>query len=150
MIYISGVANVLITNPLWVVNSRIKMQGVHKLGKGSPTDLEYSQRKYKGLLGNNDVPFSVFEVYSFSCDILTMFNHNIHLIYYNFYLDGLIQIGYHEGVSNVWAGTIPSLVLVSQPTIKFTVYEFLKRYYLQLYGKTISRVILAGLGCFNI
>ena len=73
--------------------------------------------------------------------LLTMFNHNIHLIYYNFYLDGLIQIGYHEGVSNVWAGTIPSLVLVSQPTIKFTVYEFLKRYYLQLYGKIISRVI---------
>ena len=66
MIYISGVANVLITNPWWVVNSRIKMQGIHKLGKGSPTDLECSQRKYKGLLGNNDVPFLVFEVYSFN------------------------------------------------------------------------------------
>ena len=53
----------------------------------------------------------------------------------SFILDGLIQIGYHEGIPSVWAGTIPSLVLVSQPTIKFTVYEFLKRYYLQLYGK---------------
>ena len=53
MIYISGVANVLITNPIWVVNSRIKMQGVHKVGKGSVTDLECSERKYKGLLGRN-------------------------------------------------------------------------------------------------
>ena len=52
-----------------------------------------------------------------------------------FCVDGLIQMGYHEGVPSVWAGTVPSLVLVSQPTIKFTIYEFLKRYYLQLYGK---------------
>ena len=46
-------------------------------------------------------------------------------------------MGYHEGIPSVWAGTIPSLVLVSQPTIKFTIYEFLKRHYLQLYGKNI-------------
>ena len=46
-------------------------------------------------------------------------------------------MGYHEGIPSVWAGTIPSLVLVSQPTIKFTIYEFLKRHYLQLYGKKI-------------
>ena len=46
-------------------------------------------------------------------------------------------MGYHEGIPSVWAGTIPSLLLVSQPTIKFTIYEFLKRHYLQLYGKNI-------------
>ena len=62
--------------------------------------------------------------------------YQIHiLIYLKFCVDGLIQMGYHEGVPSVWAGTVPSLVLVSQPTIKFTIYEFLKRYYLQLYGK---------------
>ena len=43
-------------------------------------------------------------------------------------------MGYHEGIPRIWAGTIPSLMLVSQPTIKFTVYEFLKRHYLELYG----------------
>lgn len=98
----AGVANVLITNPLWVVNSRIKMQGVKIVHNGSVNNSECSQRKYKGLI------------------------------------DGLIQMAYHEGVPSVWAGTIPSLVLVSQPTIKFTIYEFLKRHYLQLYANKLA------------
>ena len=53
MIKISGVANVLITNPLWVVNSRIKMQGVNNVKNDSINNSECSQRKYKGLVGNN-------------------------------------------------------------------------------------------------
>ena len=46
---------------------------------------------------------------------------------YVFLADGLLRIGYSEGVNGLWAGTIPSLVLVSQPTLKFTIYEFVKR-----------------------
>lgn len=42
-------------------------------------------------------------------------------------LDGLYQIASSEGISGLWAGTLPSLVLVSNPAIKFTAYEYLKR-----------------------
>ena len=42
-------------------------------------------------------------------------------------LDGLIKLGQEGGMSKLWSGTSSSLVLVSNPTIKFTVYEFLKR-----------------------
>ena len=52
-------ANVLVTNPLWVVNSRIKMQGIHKVGNGSPNQSELSRRKYKGLIGKNLVNFDI-------------------------------------------------------------------------------------------
>ena len=55
-----------------------------------------------------------------------------------FISDGLFRIGFHEGVQGVWAGTIPSLILVSQPTLKFTIYEFLKRHYLESYGNIIE------------
>ena len=51
-------------------------------------------------------------------------------------------MGYHEGIPRIWAGTIPSLMLVSQPTIKFTVYEFLKRHYLELYGNIYTFCIV--------
>ena len=61
LINISGVANVLITNPLWVVNSRIKMQGVKNVQNGSVNNSECSQRKYKGLIGNNVDDYKLFE-----------------------------------------------------------------------------------------
>ena len=60
MIKISGVANVLITNPLWVVNSRIKMQGVNNVKNDSINNSECSQRKYKGLVGNNIDDYKLF------------------------------------------------------------------------------------------
>jgi len=77
---LAGSLNVLMTNPLWVVNSRMKMSGVHQ-----------SNPRYKGLL------------------------------------DGLIKIQRLEGVGALWNGTKASLMLVSNPAIKFTVYELLKR-----------------------
>ncbi|CAM9461158.1 unnamed protein product [Pylaiella littoralis] len=37
------------------------------------------------------------------------------------------SIGRHEGLSGLWSGTAPSLVLVSNPIIQFVVYEALKQ-----------------------
>ena len=39
-----------------------------------------------------------------------------------------------DGLTSLWSGTIPSLVLVSNPAIKFTVYEFLKRHVIEWKG----------------
>lgn len=42
-------------------------------------------------------------------------------------LDGLIYIANKEGLSSLWSGVGPSLLLVSNPAIQFTIYEALKR-----------------------
>ena len=44
-----------------------------------------------------------------------------------FFLDGLLKIGMNEGIESLVSGTVASLVLVSNPAIKFTVYEYFKR-----------------------
>ena len=36
-----------------------------------------------------------------------------------------------EGLESLWGGTMASLILVSNPAIKFTVYEYLKRFLLK-------------------
>ncbi|KAL0270586.1 UNVERIFIED_CONTAM: hypothetical protein PYX00_007944 [Menopon gallinae] len=79
---IAGIVNVLTTTPLWVVNTRMKMEGVKK----------NINRKYKSLL------------------------------------DGLIKIKKEEGLSALWNGTVPSLLLVSNPAIQLMVYESVKRH----------------------
>lgn len=45
-------------------------------------------------------------------------------------LDNLLHIGLTEGRESLWSGTDASLILVSNPAIKFTVYEYFKRYLL--------------------
>lgn len=41
--YFKGAVNVLLTNPLWVVNSRLKMQNVNE-------DDQMTSNKYRGLI----------------------------------------------------------------------------------------------------
>ncbi|XP_061715111.1 peroxisomal membrane protein PMP34 isoform X1 [Cydia pomonella] len=72
----AGSINVLITSPLWVVNTRMKLE-------------------------NNT---------------------------YNSLFEGLITLFKKEGVKGLWSGTVPSLLLVSNPAIQFMVYEALKRH----------------------
>lgn len=72
---IAGSINVILTSPLWVVNTRMKLE--------------------KNSYG------SLFE--------------------------GLYDIAKKEGAAGLWSGTIPSLLLVSNPAIQFMVYETLKR-----------------------
>lgn len=86
MIYgvIAGVAAVLVSNPLWVVNTRIKLQGVSHKG-------ESKKMRYSSII---------------SC---------------------LFGIAQTEGLQALWSGTSSSLLLVSNPTVQFVVYESLKR-----------------------
>ncbi|XP_072530592.1 peroxisomal membrane protein PMP34 [Salminus brasiliensis] len=81
----AGVVNVLVTTPLWVVNTRLKLQGV----------------KFR--------------------------NADIQPTHYRGITDALVQIVRREGVSALWNGTCPSLLLVLNPGIQFMIYEALKR-----------------------
>ncbi|CAK1556304.1 unnamed protein product [Leptosia nina] len=72
---IAGSINVVITSPLWVVNTRMKL----------------AKNDYKSLFS------------------------------------GLMEVFDKEGVKGLWSGTVPSLLLVSNPAIQFMVYESLKR-----------------------
>ena len=86
---LAGVVNVYLTTPMWVVNTRMKMQGVRRKGvKQYP--------KYSGIL------------------------------------NGLLRISRDEGIATLWAGTLPSLVLVSNPAIQFMLYESLKRRWMKI------------------
>lgn len=87
---LAGVINVLTTTPLWVVNTRIKMQGTKAL---------YSAKEATGK------------------DKVT----------YNCLTDGLVKITKAEGPAALWSGTIPSLVLVTNPAVQFMIFEMLKR-----------------------
>ncbi|KAF7995524.1 hypothetical protein HCN44_006631 [Aphidius gifuensis] len=81
---IAGFINVLVTTPLWVVNTRLKMKGI--------TDIhERNNNEYETLL------------------------------------DGIIHIWKYEGIGKLWAGTLPSLILVANPAIQFMTYESIKR-----------------------
>jgi len=73
---IAGSVNVLATLPLWVVNSRLKMEK-------SP--------------------------------------------YYSGLIDGMVHIANTEGITALWNGLVPSLMLVINPAIQFAVYEAVKR-----------------------
>ena len=42
-----------------------------------------------------------------------------------------------EGLGSLWNGTKASLMLVSNPAIKFTVYELLKRHYARVTGRQV-------------
>jgi len=77
---IAGVINVLLTCPLWVANTRLKLQfkGGKKDGK---------EKHYKGMY------------------------------------DTLTRVANEEGVLVLWSGAVASLILVSNPTINFVVYD---------------------------
>lgn len=90
---IAGAINVLTTTPLWVVNTRIKMQGTKKLLNDSAGEG----------------------------------HHRSESTQYKCITDGLLKIIHNEGPAALWSGTIPSLVLVTNPAIQFMIFEMLKR-----------------------
>ncbi|XP_003738714.1 peroxisomal membrane protein PMP34 [Galendromus occidentalis] len=81
---VAGTINVLATTPMWVVNTRMKVNGA----RHGPRNLR--------------------------CDYRSIW-------------EGLVDIARNEGLSALWSSTLPSLILVSNPSIQFMVYEALKR-----------------------
>jgi len=87
---LAGVVNVLLTCPLWVANTRLRLQsgkanhghGGSKVGGSDP-----NRRPYNGLS------------------------------------DAIVRIAREEGVLALWNGAQASLLLVSNPTIHFVVYD---------------------------
>ncbi|ETN62594.1 peroxisomal membrane protein pmp34 [Anopheles darlingi] len=104
---LAGVVNVLTTTPFWVVNTRLKMKGLDQqhrlLGGGSSS----SSSVRNGGHSSNSI--------------------SSNSIKYDGLLDGLQYIARTEGVRGLWAGAVPSLLLVINPAIQFMVYEALKR-----------------------
>ncbi|GIX74053.1 peroxisomal membrane protein PMP34 [Caerostris darwini] len=93
---VAGVLNVVLTTPLWVANSRLKMQGA----KISIED--------KKLLGSHPE--------------------------YAGTIDAILKIASKEGWLSLWSGMVPSLMLVINPAIQFTIYEALKAEYCKVFG----------------
>lgn len=97
---LAGAINVFITTPLWVANTRIKMQGAKMVLDRQPKGTERERKAG----GNIKSP-----------------------IHYECLTDGLVKIVQNEGSAALWSGTIPSLVLVTNPAVQFMIFEMLKR-----------------------
>lgn len=89
---IAGSINVIVTSPLWVVNTRIKLE----------------KTNCKNLF------------------------------------EGLIDLAKREGAKGLWSGTVPSLLLVSNPAIQFMVYESFKRRLIKTHSFDTYTAFLIG------
>ncbi|EDW78983.1 uncharacterized protein Dwil_GK11866 [Drosophila willistoni] len=58
--------------------------------------------------------------------------------HYKTLLEGLKYVAKTEGVAGLWSGTIPSLMLVSNPALQFMMYEMLKRNLMTFTGGEIG------------
>jgi len=85
---LAGVINVLLTCPLWVANTRFKLQFKSK------RDSNKESKPYKGMY------------------------------------DCLVRVAREEGIEALWSGTVASLILVSNPTIHFVVYDKVRQIWL--------------------
>lgn len=63
---------------------------------------------------------------------------------YSNLLEGLFYIAKTEGVAKLWAGTMPSLMLVANPALQFMVYEALKRNLAKAYGELPGFYFMVG------
>lgn len=110
----AGVINVLLTTPLWVVNTRIKMQGARML----LGDEKRGARKRTHQKGDTEAGAAKDSAAAASASAA---------IHYTCLTDGLMKIVQQEGFGALWSGTVPSLILVTNPAVQFMIFEMLKR-----------------------
>uniref|UniRef100_W8BL00 Peroxisomal membrane protein PMP34 n=1 Tax=Ceratitis capitata TaxID=7213 RepID=W8BL00_CERCA len=58
--------------------------------------------------------------------------------HYKNLISGILYVTKTEGFRGLWSGTIPSLILVSNPALQFMMYELLKRNLMKFTGTEIS------------
>lgn len=107
----AGVVNVILTTPMWVVNTRLKLQGVRFRNE----DLHPTQ--YRGIFG-------VCCTSVLYCFFLSVCLLRLDVFWLS---DAFSQIISNEGVRTLWNGVLPSLVLVLNPAVQFMIYEAMKR-----------------------
>lgn len=106
-----GAVNVILTTPMWVVNTRLKLQGA----KFRNEDLH--QTHYRGVFGG----YRVEGAGLLSPSSVSLSRLRLPLS------DAFAQIVASEGVGVLWNGTLPSLILVLNPAVHFMFYEAMKR-----------------------
>lgn len=122
----AGSVNVMVTNPLWVVNTRLKMQGVQR------------QRPQNGVPSTSS---------STTTPTPTTSTPAIPNHHYKGMLDGLRRVWREEGLSGLWSGAASSLILTVNPAIQFMVYEAAKRQAQRMAGNnslSSSTVFMVG------
>lgn len=100
---VAGVINVLATTPFWVVNTRLKMRGL-------AADAAAVNKGRSGATTDSRG------------------SSTASVIEYANLVDGLAYVWRTEGAAGLWAGAMPSLMLVSNPALQFMAYEWLKRH----------------------
>lgn len=68
--------------------------------------------------------------------------------HYENLLSGLFYIAKTEGIPGLWAGAIPSLILVINPALQFMMYEMIKRKLVKSYGE-LSALTYFGIGAVS-
>lgn len=113
---LAGTVTVLVTTPLWLVNTRMKVQqtaAVVKVGWVRPSPAASDQHPTSSAAadpgGDDKLGISAKQA-----------------VPYKNLLDGLIRVCREEGPSTLWDGTMPSLILVANPAIQWATYEALK------------------------
>lgn len=109
---LAGCTNVLLTNPLWVANTRLKMQ-------------------YK--------PSSTVVRSSSSASSAAVVPRAGRTVRASALIDCLCDIANNEGLASLYNGLVPSLLLTSNPAIQFVTYEAIKRHIQSRYPELISK-----------
>ena len=108
---VAGTALVLITNPIWLIKTRMQLQTREKINQKPKSILQFKQTSTSQKYNNNNRPIN---------ELLR--NKKA----YDGILDAAQTIIREEGPMALYKGAIPALMLVSHGGVQFVSYEFLK------------------------
>lgn len=111
---VAGCLNVLLTGPLWVANTRLTVQNAPaKGGHGH---------------GGTDGKESTKDGTEKEAKKAEKKEKKADEVYYTGIFHVLSDIAKKQGIWAIWQGLIPSLILVSNPSVQFVTYENLKKF----------------------